>query len=172
LRDLYVNRLGEAAGARYVWAFRVASGGAQDTIYYLIHASTHVKAFREIKDASFDEGGWRHSFLGKDDFVESGQAELPFFETDLTSLKQQLISVFAGRELPYDPSGTSAEAGLLNEAYPDPRFHMWIERHFHRALVELIRDLTVRKTPVSTSGRRGLQGGDRLHFPPARQLGF
>ncbi len=170
LRDLYEKRLRELGGARYVWAFRVASGGAQDTIYYLVHASTHVKAFREMKDATFEIGGWQHSFLGRDDFATTGQAELPMFDTDIPALRQRLLEVFAGRELPYDPPTGSAESGLLNEAYPDRRFHMWIERHFHGALTELITQGTIHKTPVSTLGIRGLRGEDRIRFPLTRQL--
>lgn len=172
LRDLYQRRLHEAAGATYVWSFRVAAAGERDTIYYLMHGSTHIKAFREMKDATYEVGGWRYAFLGKDDFAVTGQTELPIFDTDLSDLKTRLLEVFAEQELAYDPPSQTGERNLLNEVYPSPRFHMRIEKHFHQALMELIGEGKVEKLPVDTRSQRGLRGRDKLRFPSAAQLRF
>lgn len=170
VKDLYQGRLLEAGGAKYVWPFRVAASGSEDTVYYLMHGSNHIKAFREMKDATHQIGGWRSAFLGADDFAVTGQLELPDFATDRATLKQQVLNAFAGRDLPYDPPSGSSESGFLNEAYPDPRFHMWVEKDFHAGLVELISEGKIRKTPVDTKGGRGLRGKDRIQFPGAQQL--
>lgn len=172
LRDLYQRRLHEAAGATYVWPFRVAAAGGNDTVYYLMHGSTHIKAFREMKDAAYDVGGRRYAFLGKDDFAVTGQAELPIFDTETWELKARLLDRLAGQEWAYDPPGQAGQRSLLNELYPDPAFHMWIEKHFHEALTELISEGKVEKVPVDTRGRRGLRGRDKLRFPAAKQSRF
>lgn len=172
LKDLYQQQLVETGGARYVWTFRVASSGAEDTVYYLIHGSNHIKAFREMKDATHQVGGWRSAFLGADDFAVTGQLALPDFATDRATLKQQILNVFAGRELAYDPPSGSSEPNFLNEAYPDPRFHMWVEKDFHAALIELIQEGKARKTPVDTKAARGLRGRDRIQFRAIKQLTF
>lgn len=172
LKDLYQQQLVETGGARYVWTFRVASSGAEDTVYYLIHGSNHIKAFREMKDATHQVGGWRSAFLGADDFAVTGQLALPDFATDRATLKQQILNVFAGREFAYDPPSGSSEPNFLNEAYPDPRFHMWVEKDFHAALIELIQEGKARKTPVDTKAARGLRGRDRIQFRAIKQLTF
>jgi three-Cys-motif partner protein len=164
LRDLYVKRLHDGAGAGYVWPFRVASRGEHDTVYYLMHASNHIRAFQVMKDTTYYVGGWHHAFLGRDDFAVTGQAELPFFETDLRELKEQLLRTFSGQDIEY--------VELLRVAYPDPRFHMWIAKHFREALVELVAEERIHKTPVDTRGKRGLRDHDRLRFPPSTQLGL
>ena len=40
---------------------------AADTVYYLMHGSNHIKAFREMKDATYQVGGWCNSFLERED---------------------------------------------------------------------------------------------------------
>jgi three-Cys-motif partner protein len=158
LRDLYIRRLREGGGAKYVWPFRVASGGPQETLYYLIHASNHPKALREMKDATWEESQGAFAFLGKDDFATTGQLRLPVFDADVPGLKARLGQVFAGKIMAYED--------LLNEAYPDPRFHMFVERHFRSALNEMAKDGAVTKIPITSKTQRGLSGGDQLRFPP------
>jgi hypothetical protein len=175
LRDLYQQRLLDDGGANYVWTFRVAQAGEEDTIYYMMHASTHPKAFREMKKATFEVGGWGHAFLGADDVAVTGQRELPLMDevnADLTTLKRRLLDVFAGEEVAYDPPFSSHERSLLNEACPDPRFFKWVDGHFHQALEELISEGVVTKLPMDTKGKRGLRGRDRLRFPSGQQLSF
>ena len=111
----------------------------------------------EMKDATFEVGGWQHAFLGRDDFAVTGQPELPDINTDPQGLKQRLLEAFSGRDIEY--------RHLLNEAYPDPRFHMWVERHFRLALVELVISRRVQKIPVSTKRVNALSDRDRLVFP-------
>jgi len=173
LRELYERRLREDGGAQYVWTFRVAQAGEGDTIYYMMHASTHPKAFREMKKATFDVGGWRHAFLGEDDVAVTGQRELPMMDAvnaDIPLLKQRLLDVFADQELAYDPG--PGHRNLLNEACPDPRFFKWVDKHFHDALLQLVVEGLVTKTAVTTRGKRGLSGEDRIRFPAVRQLSF
>lgn len=173
LRELYEQRLRTEAGAKYVWPFRVARAGSNDTFYYLIHGSTHPKALREMKKATYAVGDWRHSFLGADDVSITGQAELPTIDElneDLPTLKRRLLETFGGQEIAYDPKRWPAERSLLNEACPDPRFFKWVDGHFKDALVDLIKEGRVTKVPVETKGQRGLAGEDRLRFPPSHQL--
>jgi len=175
LRDLYQQRLLDEGGAKYVWTFRVAQAGEEDTIYYLMHASTHPKAYREMKKATFDVGGWAHAFLGADDVAVTGQRELPLMDevnADMPTLKRRLLEVFAGEEVAYDPPFSPHERSLLNEACPDPQFFKWVDGHFHRAIEELISEGAVAKIPVTTKGKRGLSGSDRVRFPGGQQLSF
>jgi three-Cys-motif partner protein len=157
LRDLYLRRLQEGAGAKFVWPARIVSRGADETIYYLVHASNHIKAFREMKDATYELWGDRYAFLGREDYEIRSQLELPLFETGQAALKRVLAQVFAGRELSYQQ--------LTDEAYPDPRFRMFIDRHFREALVGMIAEGGVRKQAVSTKRPLAVSGDDRLIFP-------
>ena len=56
LRDLYINQLKVGAGARFVWPFRVFPDDGGSTIYYMIHASRHIRAFRLMKDITKRQG--------------------------------------------------------------------------------------------------------------------
>jgi len=157
LRELYERRLREVAGARYVWTFRVAARGQSDTIYYLMHVSRHVKAFREMKKATRALGGWRFAFLGRGDFSHTGQLELPEFGPDDTEkLKALLLTTFAGRDVEY--------VQLLNEAVPDRRFYWWVDSDFRSALSALADERRIEKIPVTSKTLKGLQGFDRLRF--------
>lgn len=161
LRDLYESRLLQDGGAKYVWPFRVATRGAGDTVYYLIHASTAPKALREMKKATYAVGGWQYAFLGRDDFSARAQIEIPEFRPgNKEPLKELLMTTFAGSELAYER--------LLDEAVPDRQFFWWVDKHFHDALGELIAEKRIRKTPVSTKSERGVSGDDLLRFPPTQ----
>ena len=162
LRDVYLRQLKERAGAKYVWAARIASRGADETIYYLIHASTHIKAYREMKDATYELFGDRYAFLGRDDYEVKAQLELPFFETGTQVLQGQLLRVFEGRTVTYQQ--------LTDEAYPDPRFHMFIDTHFRTAIVALIAAGTVAKRRVTTQKELAVSGDDVLKFPAAQNV--
>jgi hypothetical protein len=94
-----------------------------------------------------------------DDFTT--KAQLPLFDDSQDVLKVRLGQIFAGRDTQYED--------LLNEAYPDPRFHMYIEKHFHPALQDMAKEAKVTKIPVTSKTTRGLRGRDRLLFPSLRE---
>lgn len=156
LREAYEARLRTAANTKFAWSYRVAEGGAEDTVYYLIHAANHIKAFREMKDATHEESAHGGSaFLGKDDF--GARAQLELFGED-AEVREGLLEVFASRTITFDE--------LCDEAYPDPRFPRAVEADFRKALNALATEGRIRKTPVTSSTTRGLRGADLLQFPP------
>ena len=117
----------------------------------------HPKALRETKDASYEESGGAFAFLGKSDFATTGQLQLPVFDADIPGLKVRLGQAFGGRTIGYED--------LLNQAYPDPSFHMFVELHFRTALNEMAAEGMVTKIPVTSKTHRGLAGNDQLRFP-------
>ena len=96
------------------------------------------------------------AYLGKDDFGARLQLLLPF-QDDQTSLRARLLEIFAGRTLSFDE--------LCDEAYPDPRFYVYVESDFRGALLGLISRGEMIKHSVTTRTIRGLRGRDRLQFP-------
>jgi len=156
LREAYEARLRAAGNSKFTWSYRVAEGGAADTVYYLIHASNHIKAFREMKDATHEESAPRQfAYLGRDDFGTKSQ--LPLFDDDQSRLRASLLEVFDGRNVCFDD--------LCDEAYPDRRFFRYVEPDFRQALLALIAEGKVTKHSVTTKTAQGLSGKDRIEFP-------
>ena len=128
LRDLYINQLKASAGAQFAWQFRVFpdSGGA--TIYYMIHASQHIRAFRLMKDTTKKQGAHgKFTFYGKDDFAR--HAQLSLIGHDIEPLKRLMLESFIGKEITFN--------GLCNDLYPDPACYYFTEPDFRKAVVEM-----------------------------------
>ena len=160
LRDLYINQLMAGAGARFVWQFRVFpdSGGA--TIYYMIHASQHIRAFRLMKDTTKRQGAQgEFTFYGRDDFAR--HAQLPLFGPDTGRLKQHMLGRFAGQEITF--------SDLCDNLYPDPACYYFTESDFRQAGKALCGKDRIRVVPVTSKTERGLAGEDLLVFPAAVQ---
>ncbi len=158
LRNLYINRLKDGASAQFVWPFRVYPDDGGPTIYYMIHASQHVRAFRLMKDTTKRQGAHgEFTFYGKDDFAR--QAQLPLLGHDIESLKQHMLKRFAGQEITFD--------NLCDALYPDPACYYFTEPDFRQASKELRSKSRVRVVRVTSKTERGLTGEDRLIFPAA-----
>lgn len=156
LREAYEERLRAAGNCRFIWSYRVAEASADDTVYYLLHASNHIKAFREMKDATHAESAsGQFAYLGRDDF--GAKSQLPLFEHDPAALQTGLLEVFAGRTISFDE--------LCDAAYPNPRLFRYVESDFRRALHTLVAEAKITKIAVTTKTPRGLAGKDELKFP-------
>ena len=160
LRDLYINQLTAGASARFVWQFRVFpdSGGA--TIYYMIHASQHIRAFKLMKDTTKRQGAQgEFTFYGRDDFAR--HAQLPLFGPDTGRLKQHMLERFIGQEITFND--------LCDDLYPDPACYYFTEPDFRQAGKALYGKDRIRVVPVTSKTERGLAGEDLLVFPAAVQ---
>ena len=158
LRDLYINQLKDGAGAQFIWQFRVLPDSGGTTIYYIIHASQHIRAFRLMKDTTKRQGAHgKFTFYGKDDFGR--HAQLPLIGHDMEPLKQLMLERFIGQELTFDQ--------LCDALYPDPACYYFTEPEFRQAGKELRKDGHIRVVPVTSKTERGLNGKDLLIFPAA-----
>lgn len=158
LRDYYLRQLRTGAGARYVWPFRVLHEQGDSTLYYLVHASRHVRAFRLMKDTMKRQGvQGEYTFFGRQDFTRRARPLLLRPDTDTGPLKEHMLKRLAGRSLPYE--------AMLDTLYPDPACYYFVKEHFHGAAQELRRESRISVTPVTSTTERGLQGQDILHFP-------
>ena len=158
LRDLYINRLKAGANAQFVWPFRVFPANGGSTIYYMIHASRHIRAFRLMKDITKKQGAHgEFTFYGKNDFAR--QAQLPLFGPNTSELKQHMLEKFAGQEITFND--------LCDHLYPDPACYFFTEPDFRQAGKELRKEGHIRVVPVTSKTKRGLNGKDLLIFPAA-----
>ena len=100
-RDLYKEALEGRGGARYIWSYRVAMTGSSETLYFLVHASNHPKAYREMKRASYEVSGGAHAFRGAGGMADMFADQWWAF-VDMPRLQRFLLSRFAGRTIEYD----------------------------------------------------------------------
>ncbi len=153
LRDLYINQLKAGAGARFVWPFRVFPGDGGPTIYYMIHASQHIRAFRLMKDITKRQGAQgEFTFYGKDDFARRAQPLL--FGPDIETLKQFMLEKFIGQEITFGK--------LCDALYPDPACYYFTEPEFRKAVVEMRDEEKVEMT--GTGPRGGIKDSTSITF--------
>ena len=158
LRDLYINQLKAGASARFVWPFRVFPDDGGPTIYYMIHASRHIRAFRLMKDVTRRQGAQgEFTFYGKDDFAR--HAQLPLFGHDLEPLKRLMLEQFIGQEITFGK--------LCDALYPDPACYYFTEPDFRQAGKELRSEGRIKIVPVTSKTERGLNDRDLIIFPTA-----
>jgi three-Cys-motif partner protein len=169
LRDLYVEQLevGATAGRRlYVTSVRVAEDGPDDTVYYLVHATSHPKGKREMKEAISEATGGLNAVFGTKDpsVVAERVGQLGMFSdsesremrVDYRTLKDMLRADFAGRRTRYED--------LLNETVAGHTYDDVTDQQIKTALEQL-----------STQGVKRFRGGqlsawalstnDILEFP-------
>jgi hypothetical protein len=115
-----------------------------------------------MKDATYELFGNRYAFLGREDYEVKSQLELPLFETGTEALQRQLVQAFAGRTITYQQ--------LTDAAYPDPRFHMFVDTHFRTAIAVLIAAGVVVKGARTTRKATAVSGDDLLIFPPLQAI--
>ena len=98
LLSFYRDRLHEGANVKYTFPFKVSMDKAQQTTYYLIHATNHAKGCELMKEIMYNTGTkGRFGYLGP---VE-GQATLMQCSGDLCEFKKFLIYHFKGQTLSY-----------------------------------------------------------------------
>lgn len=158
LLELYLKQLRDRASAKYAWWFRVFPQDGGSAIYYLIHASKHIRAFRLMKDKTKKlSAHGDHTFHGKGDLAR--QTQLQLIGHDIESLKQLMLEKFIGQEITFND--------LCDHLYPDPACYFFTEPDFRQAGKELRKEGHIRVVPVTSKTKRGLNGKDLLIFPAA-----
>lgn len=143
LLELYLKQLRNVAGAEFVWWFRVFPQDGGSAIYYLIHASKHIRAFRLMKDKTKKlSAHGDYTFHGKHQAARQAQPEL--FGPDIESLKQLMLERFIGQEITFGK--------LCDALYPDPACYYFTEPDFRKAVMEM-RD--EEKVQMNGAGPRG-----------------
>ena len=128
LLKLYLKQLRSGAGAAYVWWFRVFPQDGGSAIYYLIHASKHIRAFRLMKDKTKKlSAHGDHTFHGRHDAARQAQSQL--IGHDMEPLKQHMLERFIGQEITFND--------LCDDLYPDPACYYFTEPDFRKAVAEL-----------------------------------
>lgn len=172
LRDLYVERL-EAntiiGSSLYVTSVRVAEDGPDDTVYYLVHASSSAKGKREMKKAIWIATGGLNAVLGTKDptvVAESiGQtdmfspAEQREQRVNYSGLRELLRAEFAGRRLEF--------VELLKETAAKHAFDGYIDAHIKTALEYLADRHLVRRYRRGALSMYKLDERDFVEFPSA-----
>jgi three-Cys-motif partner protein len=166
LRDLYVERLEATVNsgqARYVSSVGVTERGASDIIYYLIHATSHPKGKREMKEAVWEATGGLSAVVGARLAAETlGQVdmfsgvEMREMMVNYAELKNLLQKQFAGQAIEYD--------ALQNRAVVDHTYDAFIDNHIKRALEDLAVQ-GVKRFRDRMPSTRALRRGDIVQFP-------
>jgi three-Cys-motif partner protein len=157
LRDYYMERLRQSAGARFTWSFRMVPEGQDTTMYYLIHGSTHPRALRLMKTTMKKQGTQgEYAFFGRSDFARRQQLTL-IPRDDQEALQDRLVKDYEGQSL--------AIEALLDDVCDKEAYYYYIDEHINRAARTLRDDGRIDFTPVTSKTARGLQGQDRLSFP-------
>lgn len=99
IRDLYLGQIHPIAP--YSRAFRVCHEGKRQTLYYLIHATHHVKGALLMKDCVHRELGKKLAYLGPEEYFQKGSQDQSSFFDSIPALKDLLIKKFAGEALAF-----------------------------------------------------------------------
>jgi hypothetical protein len=170
LRDLYVARL-ESTGPhdrlRYVTSVRVAERGPSDTVYFLVHASSHPLGKREMKEAIWEATGGFNAVLGAKDpnVIAETIGQIDMFSgresremrVDRPALRTLLLEQFSERRLEYE--------SLQNEAVNGHVFDAFIDSHIKKALDDLIAQRLIRCYRDRLPSTRPVRRKDILEFP-------
>ena len=152
LRDLYINQLREEANVKYVWPFRVCLPEKRQTLYYLIHATNHIKGIKKMKEVMYNQGTeGMFAYLGPDDC--SNLKHMQLFDPDYLELKNHLVSKYANKIITFDQ--------LIEQTIMDSPC---LEKHHRQAIKELSIEGKVVVEPVSSKTKRGLKGNDIIKF--------
>jgi len=93
LVELYERQLKEFGKAKYILPFKVCMDQMRQTVYYLIHASNHFKAYKLMKDIAYKQSDGRFGFFGPDDNTRS----LLQFQEPAENIKKYLLENFSGQ---------------------------------------------------------------------------
>ncbi len=137
-------------GAAYVLPFRMGDDARDRTLYYLLHATKHIKGAQVMKDAMVASGTPGHlAYRG------TRQHQLiPLFDIDAAHLPDLLLARFQGRSLSFDDivAQTFEETGTCRK----PQYRDCLRE------LERTEQVTVRR--VSSMSARGLGGRDVISF--------
>jgi three-Cys-motif partner protein len=150
LIELYRREL-KRRGSAFVLPFRMGADERDRTLYYLVHATKHIKGASVMKDAMVASGSsGRLEYAG-----EARHGMIPLFDMDVENLPRFLLERFAGQTLSFDDvfAASIENSGACRE------------RDYRNALKQLERSsaVTVRRMTSKTS--RGLSGKDEITFP-------
>ncbi|MDP9372375.1 MAG: three-Cys-motif partner protein TcmP [Chloroflexota bacterium] len=150
LIDLYCREL-KRRDAQFTIPFRMGFDDRDRTLYYLVHATKHVKGASLMKQAMVASGS--RSELGY--AGETRHRMSPLFNLDADNLPVHLLRRFAGQTLTFSDvvARTIEETGTC------------VEVDYRRCLKQLDRDGVIKVQRVSTV--RGLDKDDRIMFPLA-----
>lgn len=157
---IYGARLKEA-GAAHVLPFRMGDDARERTLYYLLHATKHVKGLSIMKDMMVDSSSpGNFGYAG-----EQRHQMLPLFDFDVADLPSFLQRTLGGQIFTFDAiiESTLEETGTCRE------------RDYRSCLKDMERRGQITVERVTSKSRQGLSGNDRISFPatsPATQGGF
>lgn len=158
IRDLYVQQLRKETRTQYIWTFRVCMDEKRQTIYYLVHATNHLRGIQLMKGIMRNQGKGipgSFAFLGPEDFTTKHQLTLFDDPDDVEHLQQLLLSHFRGRSRTF--TGCQEETIWFDH-------NPCVEKHYRKALKALEEQGVVRIQRVE-SKNTGLAGKDIIHFP-------
>jgi len=139
LVEKYMNLLKEKADVEFVLPFKVYADEIHSTIYYLLHASNHFKAYQIMKDIAYKRSKGRFGFFGPDDNIIPLSQYTGITEKTREYLKKQ----FKGRKLSF--------YSIVRETYPK---ELWISTKNIRSAIKRMKE----KDEVNLE-RAGPRGG-------------
>jgi three-Cys-motif partner protein len=145
--NLYRHQL-KRHGAAFGIPFRMGDDDRATTLYYLIHATKHIKGATLMKHAMTVS-----ATPGELGYTGGRHHLTPLFDLDVSNLAGYLLRTFAGRTLSFDDivAQTIEETGTCRET------------HYNQCLKQLEKMGRVTVRRVSTV--RGLSGLDEVTFP-------
>jgi len=137
LVKLYEKQLKEFGNAKYILPFKVCMDQIRQTVYYLIHASNHFKAYKLMKDIAYKQSDGRFGFFGPDDNTRS----LLQFRDPVDYIKEYLLENFSGQEI--------IMSKLMENYYVNTPY---IKSDIWRALQKLQEDRIIKITGLGSRG--------------------
>jgi three-Cys-motif partner protein len=153
LRENYRREL-KRRGAAYVIPFRMGQDAADRTLYYLFHASGHIKAARVMKDAMVKAGSPGHvGYAG-----EARHRLRPLFDADASMLPSLIRRVLQDRPLTFDQiiAASIEESGTC------------IDKHYRDCIKKMENEEEVTIERQTSKTRRGLSGADLVSLQKPR----
>ena len=152
--ELYREQL-KLRGAAYVLPFRMGDDARDRTLYYLLHATKHIKGAQVMKDAMMASGS-----AGELGYAGAERHQLrPLFDIDAAHLPTRLMERFQGETHTFDEviASTFEDTGTCREP------------EYRTCLKEMERTGAVQVQRVSSKTARGLDGHDRITFVRSAQ---
>jgi hypothetical protein len=157
LIELYRKHLHDLAKVKYSLHFKVSESERFRTVYYLIHATNHIKGHSIMKQIMYREGPHgSFAYLGPIDLAERHQAR-PFDIHDTRQLKKLLLDRFRGQTLTYD----EIQEEMCSPWHSEPPY---INTHYNQALKELEKEQKIKIVRITSKTTRGLSGNDLITF--------
>jgi three-Cys-motif partner protein len=147
--ELYRQQL-KQNGAAYVIPFRMGDDTRDRTLYYLVHATKHLRGALVMKDVMVASGSpGELGYAG-----ENRHLLLPLFDLHRSELPSFLMGRFAGKTVTFDDvvAATIEETGTCRET------------DYRSCLKELEKQKWVSVRRVTSKTSRGLSGQDEITF--------